>query len=82
MTRDPHELQGQLRYLACKLGIDELRVLVRIAERLEMGAKQYGALDIATDKRDWLEEGIQEGLDKTAYLTVALLAFKMLRDQQ
>jgi hypothetical protein len=82
VTRDPHELQGQLAYLAGRLGVDELRVLVRIAERLEMGAKQYGALSIANFGRDPVEEGLQEFLDGSVYMSVALLAFKMLRDQQ
>ena len=54
------------------LGADEIRVLRRIADRLRMGAKQYGALDIKNDKRDWREEGAQEALDLAVYMSIKL----------
>jgi hypothetical protein len=60
--------------LAEGLGVDELRVLERIAERLAMGRKQYGPLNIATDKRDWSEEARQEAFDLAVYLAVELEA--------
>jgi hypothetical protein len=53
-----------------ELGVDELRVLDRIAARLQIGQRQYGELDIATDARDWTEEALQEALDLSVYLAI------------
>lgn len=50
------------------LGADELRVLQAIAARLSMGARQYGALAIVDDARDWRTEAAEELLDGCAYL--------------
>jgi hypothetical protein len=60
--------------LAARLGEDEQRVLVAIAERLSMGAKQYGRLDLATDTRDWRREGAEEALDLAVYAACGLLS--------
>lgn len=68
--RSPHALDA----LLAQLGPDETRVLVRIAERLAMGAKQYGVLDIANDRRDWNEEARQEVLDLAVYAAIKLEA--------
>ena len=56
------------------LGDDEVRVLAEIAERLVMGARQYGRLDLKNDGRDWLAEARQEALDLAVY--VAMQAVK------
>lgn len=56
---------------AVDLGADELRVLARIAERLTMGRRQYGELDV-DDGRDWREEATQEALDMAVYLALRL----------
>lgn len=56
------------------LGDDELRVLVLIAKRLQMGAKQYGILNVACDPRDWAKEAGEEFLDATVYLAAAAIA--------
>lgn len=53
-----------------ELGVDELRVLDRIAQRLQLGQRQYGELHIATDGRDWVEEATQEALDLAVYLAI------------
>jgi hypothetical protein len=39
-----------------------VRVLQRIADRLRLGARQYGPLAISGDRRDWKEEAAQEFL--------------------
>lgn len=64
----------------CALGVclrglerDALRVLGRIADRLRMGARLYGPLDIAHDKRDWAKEAGDELLDGCVYLAVERL---------
>lgn len=56
------------------LGDDEVRVLALIATRLRTGAKQYGALAIARDQRDWAKEAAEEYLDATVYLAIAAIA--------
>jgi hypothetical protein len=53
-----------------ELGVDELRVLDRIAARLQVGRRQYGELHIARDGRDWTEEALQEALDLSVYLAI------------
>lgn len=54
-----------------ELGDDEVRVLAYIANRLYMGAGQYGPLDIATDPRNWCEEARQEFADGAVYMAIA-----------
>lgn len=56
-----------------ELGVDELRVLDRIAQRLQMGQRQYGELHIASDGRDWREELAQELLDASVYAAIATI---------
>lgn len=46
-------------------------MLLYIAQRLYMGAGQYGPLDVATDPRDWREEARQEFADGAVYLAIA-----------
>lgn len=58
------------------LGPDEVRVLRRIAERLRLGRRLYGRLDIAKDGRDWRKEASEEALDQSVYLAIDLLKEK------
>jgi len=62
------------------LGEDERRVLVTIAERLRRGRDQYGALTIATDRRDWRREAHEEALDLAVYLSIRTLSGRAARD--
>jgi hypothetical protein len=55
------------------LGVDELRVLERIAKRLEMGRKQYGDLNVPWDRRDFREEARQEVEDMLVYFACGWL---------
>lgn len=55
------------------LGADERRVLVVLAGRLRRGAKAYGALDLATDQRDWEKERGEEVADLLVYSAFAEL---------
>lgn len=65
MTRD--QLLSHLGNLAMDLPDDELAVLSRIAERLAMGVRSYGALSLARDPRNFAAEGREEVLDWAVY---------------
>lgn len=56
-----------------KLDVDELRVIKSVAGRLATGKRQYGTLDIATDKRNWSKEIAEEILDQAVYASILLL---------
>lgn len=66
-------MSRKLEDIVALLGEDERRVLTEIALRLEMGAGQYGALSIATDRRRWSVEASEEFLDASVYLAIAML---------
>lgn len=55
------------------LGPDELRVLVEVARRLELGRHAYGALAIDADPRDFAREAFEEAADLAVYSAVGLL---------
>ncbi len=61
-----------LASMAAEMEPDALRVLHMIATRLVHGRKQYGPLDIATDRRrgKWLTESLEESLDRVVYETI------------
>jgi hypothetical protein len=65
---NPHDLER----LFARLGHDEQRVALRFLDRLAMGRQAYGELDLATDRRDFREEALQEALDLAAYLAMRL----------
>lgn len=55
------------------LGEDELLVLARIAQRAEMGRRQYGDLHLADDPRNFRKESAEELVDACFYTTCELL---------
>ena len=56
------------------LGRDEVRVPTRIAERLALGRRAYGPLDLATDLRTFRSKEAREELeDVLVYLACAWL---------
>ncbi len=59
--------------ICAELGTDELRVLVLVAERLRIGQRRYGRLDVATDRRDWHAEAGDEVADASVYAACGLL---------
>jgi len=60
--------------ITAELGDDELRVLVRIAERLKGGMRTYDELHIAIDRREFRKtEARQEIEDALVYLACAWL---------
>ena len=57
---------------------DEDRVIALILDRLELGHRTYGDLDVH-DGRDHVQEALEEALDGAIYLACALLR---LRDER
>ena len=56
------------------LGLDEVRVVTRIARRLQHGFETYGALEVALDHRDFRRREAREELeDALVYLACAWL---------
>jgi hypothetical protein len=63
-----------LNGVVCSLGCDEVRVLTRIAERLQVGKKLYGPFYLATDARVFRDKEAREELeDALVYLACAWL---------
>jgi hypothetical protein len=65
---------SELARLTAHLDDDEVRVLVRIAERLRAGARVYGPLRLAHDERMFrTKEAREEIEDALVYLACAWL---------
>jgi hypothetical protein len=71
----PHDAaRAMLTGVACELGLDEVRVLVRIGGRLKTGGRQYGPLHVASDTRSFRSKEAREELeDALVYLACAWL---------
>jgi hypothetical protein len=68
-----------LEGVLCSLGRDEVRVLTRIAERLNTGRRLYGPLYLATDARAFREKEAREEIeDALVYLACAWLKAEAL----
>jgi hypothetical protein len=66
--------RATLHSVACALGRDEVRVLMRIAERLRAGRLVYGPLTLACDARSFRGKEAREELeDALVYLACAWL---------
>jgi hypothetical protein len=66
--------RATLTGIACELGLDEVRVLVSIGERLKAGRQTYGRLHLATDLRTFRGvEARQELEDALVYFACAWL---------
>jgi hypothetical protein len=53
-----------------KLGPRERKVLLTVAMRIQAGQRRHGLL--ATDKKDWTYEALEEAIDASVYLACAL----------
>ncbi len=74
MGRTTLEARAELDGVLDALGRDEVRVLVRIAERLRGGAQTYGPLRIDRDARAFrTKEAREEIEDALVYLACAWL---------
>ncbi len=56
-----------------QLAPDELAVLVLKAERLRRGRRRYGDLRVATDRRDFVREALEEAADMALYAAAGLM---------
>jgi hypothetical protein len=63
----------RLATVARILAPDELAVLVLIAQRLALGRRRYGALDVVHDRRDFWREALEELADAAVYLAADLV---------
>lgn len=73
---DPIRRSALARVVARRLdacALDELRVIDRVLERLELGRQRYGALDLSVP-RNWRRERAEERLDALVYDVCAELA--------
>jgi len=59
-----------------QLGPDEVAVLALIAERLLQGRRRFGDLHLATDRRDFGRETLEEAADLAVYAAAGLLREK------
>lgn len=59
-------------FFAC-WSVDELDVLGWVAERLNLGRKRYGVLDLETDVREWVREAHEEAIDLAVYRAIAAM---------
>lgn len=69
MTNDDLAHQALIRELGRRLPLaspDEVRVLDRVLQRLELGRDRYGALDLSRP-REWRRELREELLDALVY---------------
>ena len=74
MLTSEDALRAALNGVVGSLGRDEVRVLTRIAERLQVGSRLYGAFDLATDARVFRGKEAREELeDALVYLACAWL---------
>lgn len=63
----------KLRHLLAdwySLGETERTIVCRIAGRLRLGQEHYGQLELASDRRDWRGEAVEEALDLVVYLMI------------
>jgi hypothetical protein len=67
--------------IAVQLGADEQRVLLRVAERLLVGRKQYGELRLGADQRDWRRECMDECADGLVYAACAMMSALTMWDE-
>jgi len=51
-------------------GPDELALLALIADRLLLGRRCYGELRLATDRRDFHREALEEAADLAVYAAI------------
>jgi len=76
------EARSELDDILDALGAGEVSVLVRIAERLRMGAATYGPLRLAVDPRDFRSKEAREELeDALVYLACAWLKAQTQEDR-
>lgn len=71
----------ELARIAAELNEEEGEVLLLVARGLAVGRRAYGPMDLAGDRRDFLEEALQEHRDALVYLAAETLHLRRLRDR-
>lgn len=66
------EQLGELVDIVDKLEPDARELLLEQARRLIIGQRQYGRVDLDTDRRNFVREALEECLDQTIYTLAAL----------
>ncbi len=66
-------LRRDLRRRFLLANLDELLVIELLWQRLELGRKRYGPLDILARTIDWDEEELEEILDARIYRALAVV---------
>lgn len=66
-ARKKGDARKELDSLLTNLGPDEVRILVRVARRLEFGRLRYGDMNLKKDKRNFKKEATEEILDWLVY---------------
>jgi hypothetical protein len=61
------------------LNKNERAVLEMVERRLKKGREIYGELDIDTDRRDFVQETLEECIDGMVYLAVKLMQLKEVK---
>lgn len=69
---DP-DLLGEVLSIWPRMSRDERRLLACITRRLDRGRQDYGALDLAKDRRDFGQEAGEELVDGVIYLAAELI---------
>jgi hypothetical protein len=72
VTDDPHSTRLlSIRARLGSLNADELEAFDVLLAKLEQGKRDHGPLDLATDRRNFKIEGVQELRDLLWYLSFA-----------
>lgn len=79
MKKPTTVMLNELSSMLLSLEPDAIEVLHMQASRMAQGRKSYGVLNIDTDRRDWLEEALQEHLDASNYYSAALIKMRRAR---
>jgi hypothetical protein len=73
-SRRPPRRRAELDGVLDALGSEEVQVLIRLAERLKLGRRSYGPLQLACDTRAFRSKEAREELeDALVYLACAWL---------
>ena len=70
----PQQVTDERAVDVSDLGADERAVVRLVVDRLRMGARQYGVLDVAADRRDWGRETYEELIDAAVYRAIGALS--------
>lgn len=66
----------ELQRLVRDLGPDEVAVLLEVARGLQRGRAVYGELELATDRRDFAREALEECRDGLVYAAAGLVRLR------